>query len=155
MEKMETNRRLRDWEAFDRIELEVVPRYKTSDLSGDEWRTSVAIRFFFKGNLVYETSFTSMQSALMMLPSVWLKAQEPISMEVVRLEKKYCDQPGCQQQDSLVKRFLKRVASNEGWLPDKDMFAYFRRFCAKHLERGDCALEDSDRNYEVDPKELS
>lgn len=152
--KMESHRRCRDWEAFDKIELEVVPRYKTSELSGDEWRTGIAIRFFHKGHLVHEDFRTGMRYAIMMLADIWLKAQEPISDEVIELEKVYCDQPGCREKWTAV-RFLKRLAVNEGWLDTSDsIFRHFRKFCATHLKRGDCGLEDADRNYEPPPEEL-
>jgi hypothetical protein len=152
----ETNRRTRDWEAFDEIKLKVVPRYKTSELSGDEWRTGVAIEFYFKGHLVHEDWFTSMRAALMMLLSVWIRAQEPIPDQVIELERKLCDQPGCTSSFT-KKRYLKRLACNEGWL-DKtvmDSFHHFRKFCARHLKRGDCGLEDNDDNYTDTPYEVS
>lgn len=155
MPKMETHRRCRDWEAFDKIELEMVPRYKTSEMSGDEWRTGVAIRFYHKGHLVLEDGTCDMQAAILMLGSVWVRAQEPITDEVIRLEGRYCDQPGCRQPWSF-KRFLKRIAVREGWLdPENTSFRYFRKFCTDHLKRGDCGLEDADRNYEPDLQELS
>lgn len=148
--KLETHRRCRDWEAFDKIELEVVPRYKTSEMSGDEWRTGVAIRFFHKGHLVHEDFRTGMQYAIMMLADIWVKAQEPIPEEVIQIEQDRCDQPGCKKSWGF-KRFLKRIATNEGWLdPENTSFRYFRRFCADHLKRGDCGLEDNDQNYELE-----
>jgi hypothetical protein len=148
--RMETHRRCRDWEAFDKIELEVVPRYKTSGLSGDEWRTGVAIRFFHKGHLVHEDFRTRMEYAIMMLGDIWVKAQEPIPEKVIRVELEHCDQPGCKNL-WIGKRFLKRIAAREGWLdPENTSFRYFRRFCDKHLKRGDCGLEDADRNYELE-----
>lgn len=33
-----------DWELFDRMEFQVVPRYKTSGLSGNEWRYHVSVK---------------------------------------------------------------------------------------------------------------
>ncbi len=48
------HKRLRDFESFDEIRLKVVPRYKTSGLSGDEWRTGVLIEFMFKGQVIEE-----------------------------------------------------------------------------------------------------
>lgn len=144
------NRRCRDWEAFDKIELVVVPRYKTSEMSGDEWRTGIAIKFWFKGYMVHETFFTGMRAALMMLSSVWLEASSPISDEVRKLEKEFCDQPGCSEKP--VHRYLlKRLATNEGWLEKRGSSQYYRKFCDRHKMRGDCGLEDSDANYEKGP----
>gem|GEM_PF-6705725 len=39
-----------DAQAFDEIRIVTVPRYKTSGLSGDEWRISAMIQFFAKVN---------------------------------------------------------------------------------------------------------
>lgn len=148
--KSEYNRRLRDWEPFDKIELKVVPRYKQSEMSGDEWRTGINLTFWFKGQMVQEAFFNTMKGAIMMLPAIWLQAQGPIVAKVLELEDKYCAQPGCPNgaSSSLLKRFLKRLATNEGWL-DKDMTVcrYYRKFCDQHERRGDCGLEDNDQNY--------
>ena len=152
---MESNRRCRDWEAFDKIELEVVPRYKTSELSGDEWRTGVAIRFFHKGHLVHEDFKTRMRYAILMLGDMWVRAQEPIPDKVIEREMECCDQPGCSEPWT-VRRFLKRLATNEGWLAEENStFRFFRKFCQKHERRGDCGLEDADRNYVPAPEDLS
>lgn len=145
-------RRVRDWEPFDRIELTVVPRYKTSGISGDEWRTGVLINFWFKGNKVNEEFFTSMRAAIMFLPSLWIQCQEPILESVLNVEERYCDQPSCSNLHNNRKRYLKRIAANEGWLesPKLDL-GYHRMFCDEHSQRGDCGLEDADCNYSDEP----
>lgn len=144
------HRRTRDWVAFDHIELKVVPRYKTSGLSGDEWRTSVVLRFYFKGLQVHERSFSTMDAALLMLGREWIEQQEPISTAVIDREDKLCDQPSCCNK-WVAKYRLKRLTDTNGhWLDMKDQYgAYYRKFCAVHLRRGDCSREDSDGNYVV------
>lgn len=140
-----------DWEAFDRIELEVVPRYKTSGMSGDEWRTSVLVRFYFKGEVVHERSYSAMKYALMMLGHEWVTKQEPIPSEVIEIEKTRCDQAGC-SAEAVAKYVLKKEYSARGELLDSTglpSWKHYRQFCQKHCERGDCGMEDQDDNYEV------
>lgn len=87
----EYRKRLPKFEAFDEIAMKVVPRFKTSGLSGDEWRTSVSVAFKFKGIVVYETSFRDMEAALLMMGSEWVRAQEPIPDAVIDLERERCE----------------------------------------------------------------
>lgn len=143
------HRRCKDFASFDRIELVVTPRYKTSGLSGDEWRTGVVVKFHFKGEVVHETFFTSMRYAVMLLGAEWTKAQEPIPMAVIKLEKAKCDQPGC-HRDAVARFKLKRLTSDCGeYLDPADQhLEYYRKFCKRHLRRGDCGREDADDNYE-------
>jgi len=142
------HKRLKDFESFDKITFEVVPRYKTSGLSGDEWRQHVQVNFWFKGEVVHEAGFGNMRSALMMVGAEWLRAQEPIPEKVIKLEESgVCDQPSCARMAE--GRFLiKRETSQQGDFIEQNTFKNFRRFCKKHLRRGDCSREDSDDNYE-------
>ena len=41
-----------DAQAFDEVRIVTVPRYKRSDLSGDEWRISAEIQFYRNGVLI-------------------------------------------------------------------------------------------------------
>lgn len=144
--------RHRSFHAFDRIDMGVVTRYKTSGMSGDEWRISVVAKFYFKGEVVHEESFHDMKSALMMLPSRWICAQEPIPMRVIELEEKKCDQPGCPCDAEIVYRLKKKYSDRGELLDQTDGLAAWeqtRQFCGVHARRGDCALEDADSNYEV------
>lgn len=149
-EKRLWHKRLNDFESFDRIELAVVPRYKTSGMSGDEWRQHIAIRFFFKGELVHESGANNMRNALMLLPGEWIKAQEPIPQWIIDMENSgLCDQPSCPNQAE--GRFLiKRETSERGaWLDPSESQYHdsYRQFCKRHLRRGDCGREDADDNY--------
>lgn len=144
------HRRLPEFESFDRIELQVVPRYKTSGMSGDEWRQHVSVKFYFKGEVVHETGWNGMRNALALLPGEWIRAQEPIPNRVIALEHEgKCDQPSCAEQ--AVGRFkLKRLTADNGDYLDmsEQHLSYYRQFCRKHLRRGDCGREDADDNYE-------
>ncbi len=147
----EWHRRHPDFESFDHIELKVVPRYKTSGLSGDEWRTSVNVKFYFKGEMVHEQHFRDMRTALMLMPRAWIVTQEPIPERIIKLEEVKCDQPGC-PNDAISKYLVKRLTSSRGEYLHEDESKhtrYIRRFCETHLCRGDCGREDSNDNYEV------
>lgn len=143
-------KRHRDFESFDKIELKVVPRYKTSEMSGDEWRTSVRVSFFFKDEKVHETSYSSMKYALLMLGHEWVTAQEPIPEKVIKIEEDACMQAGCSRK-AVSKYLIKELYSERGEKldPSDTTLSHYRQFCDLHLERGDCGLEDSDSNYEV------
>lgn len=142
------HKRLRDFESFDRITFEVKPRYKTSGLSGDEWRQHVEVTFWFKGEAVHHVGYRDMQAALMLAPGEWIRAQEPIPERVIELEKDACDQPSCPKK--AVGRFkLKRETARQGeWIETPDGFEHYRKFCAQHIRRGDSSREDCDENYE-------
>src|SRR3989304_10108915 len=59
-----------DDEWVDEIKLEVVPRYKESELSGDEWRVSTKISIFRKGHLLHEETCGDIDTASGMLYAV-------------------------------------------------------------------------------------
>lgn len=144
--------RHRHFEPYDRIELDVVPRFKSSGLSGDEWRTSVRVRFYFKGEVVHTTSFHNMQIALAMLPAEHIRQCEPIKERVIELEQheRRCDQPGCSAPSFAAFR-VRRLFSPGGDLLDaseqlpepKIMW-----FCLEHMERGNADREDCEKNLE-------
>lgn len=143
------HKRSDDWEPFDRITLEVVPRYKTSGMSGDEWRQHIQVNFYFKGQLVHEAGWRDMKTALMLLAGEFVKATCPIPSAVIEQEEKgLCDQPSC--QDRAVGRFELKRQYERGRLldPEEEKYSrYYRQFCERHLRRGDCSREDSDDNY--------
>ena len=141
------HKRLHYFEAFDTISLVVVPRFKTSGLSGDEWRQSVVAVYYFKGKLVHQASYRDMQNALMYLPHDWLEAQMPIPKEVLILEETTCDQPSCPNK-AVGRLKLKRETDSHGnWLVSEGEADQYRKFCLVHIERGDCSREDADENY--------
>jgi hypothetical protein len=146
------HKRLPNFEPFDRIELVVTPRYKTSQLSGDEWRTSVAVIFSFKGVVVHETAVRDMEAALLMLGAEWIRRQEGFPDAVVELDKERCDQPGCPEFATTTVLLKRETASDGSWLADKETpWRMFRKFCTEHAGRGDSSREDCDENYEPAP----
>jgi len=75
----------------------IVPRDKTSDLSGDEWRISVHTKLFRKGNLIYERSYHDFDSASANLP--WLLKTWHETNEAIRIDdNELCFQPGCSEK---------------------------------------------------------
>jgi hypothetical protein len=142
-----------DFAAFDRITLEIIPRYKTSGLSGDEWRQHVEVKFWFKGHEVHSFGSHDMEGAILLLGSEWLRQQSPIPNAVIKLEEDTCDQPSCVERP-VARYVLKELFSRSGEkldLADKHGATYYRKFCAKHGTRGDCGREDSDTNYTKEP----
>lgn len=151
-ERRLNHRRHHNWERYDHVELDVVPRYKTSGMSGDEWRTSIRARFYFKGLLVGEHSFgRNIERAISYLPHVMaIDSDNGIAQAVLDHEKVKCDQPGC-SADAVARFKLKRFTSERGEYlhPDENQFSdEYRQFCKQHLRRGDCGREDADDNYE-------
>jgi len=149
-----SHKRLPNWEPFDEVRMKVVPRLKTSELSGDEWRTAVAIELLHKGRVVVETHAANMRDAALMLGRELLEHSSPIPMEVLRIERGTCDQPGCGRPAD-VRMVLRELFSDRGDRldpSDQHGSTYYRQFCARHSGRGDCSREDCRANYE-EPEE--
>jgi len=141
------HRRLPEFEVYDEIRMKVVPRYKTSELSGDEWRQSIHIEFMFKGNIVGTEICRDMRTTIMLLGSYYLK-EFAIPKEILAVEKESCDQPSCPNK-AIGRLKLKRLTDDTGqWLDMKEQYGeYYRQFCPEHIHRGDCSREDADENY--------
>ena len=144
------HKRLPKFEPFDKITLEIVPRFKESELSGDEWRHSVRVSFWFKGGVVHTFTGSSMNDAILMLGHEWVNACSPISLKVISTEHIACDQPSCPELAQIT-MLIKRQFSEGGDLLDSDdnPLKKCRQFCSKHSTRGNASREDSDDNYEV------
>lgn len=149
------HKRHHDDEIIDEITFKVVPRYKTSGLSGNEWRLSTLVQLKWKGALLYERSYHRMEDAAAHLP--WLlrtfselSADElsPGGRALLRRRDGLCHQPGCSNTAISVYR-LKKEFSREGYYERVPTGDVLMAFCAVHARRGDCGLEDADRNYEV------
>jgi len=137
-----------DDEGVDRIIIELEPRYKESELSGDEWRVSAVAKFYRKGKLLFEKSTATMQWAMMMLPYWWLMIPESSPVPAYKVDELMCAQPGC-SNDAVVTYRLKEEYSKSGEGPLPKVFEHRRAFCPTHQTRGDCGLEDADTNYEM------
>jgi hypothetical protein len=155
MPKIASHRRHEDDEYIDSIKIDLVPRFKTSGLSGDEWRVSARVRFFRKGHLVWERAFSKLSTAVNALSWFWMVAGEGPPDEWHMLDKKtelgLCQQPGCSEPSVKRYRFKKvRDCPQSGHMKEPGpSFEYVTAFCARHAHRGDCGMEDADDNYEV------
>jgi hypothetical protein len=143
------HKRLPDWEPFDEISMRIIPRYKTSGLSGDEWRQHVEIEFKHKGEVVFVTGARDMEAASMMLGHHLQTQTCPIPERVIAIDRDKCDQPSC-TENAVGRYLIKQEFARDGMkLDSSDIYgAKYRQFCKKHARRGDCGREDSDRNYD-------
>ena len=142
----------KDAEGIDEITIKQTPRFKTSELSGDEWRTSALIVMKRKGVVVYERPVHTMEDAASFLS--WIFRVEAMENSKVPglfgAKVTECFQSGCSDPSKNVYR-LKEIYSSqgEGPLPKTEGFEYRRAFCEAHSHRGDSSFEDSDDNYEL------
>lgn len=158
--------RHKDDQYVDAVRIDTVPRYKQSDLSGDEWRVSGVIVLSRKGHVVYERAFSCVESAVKALPYVLMTFSEgadfkPLSDEV---ERSLCQQPGCAAKAEVTYRLkgyqIARDRSYRAVYSPEDLHegvvlanSYERQnpghiwFCARHAKRGDAGLQDADDNY--------
>jgi hypothetical protein len=140
-----------DWEPYDKVTIELVPRLKTSGMSGDEWRTGVKTILWHKGRPIVEDFRTNLRFAIANLAALIEGHSCPIDTKVIEIERHSCDQPSCTEPAVSVYK-LKEQFSDRGERlhPDEGSYAdHYRQFCARHLYRGDCGREDSDDNYVV------
>lgn len=134
-------------QAFDEVRIVTVPRWKESELSGDEWRISARIEFYLKGHLIGERSFGSVQSALRYGDWAAVEIGEGGGFKWPDVTA-ICDQEGCKEVATHKHRLKKRFR-NDG--SEKEMlWPEHRCFCERHRVRGDCGLDDADANYEVE-----
>lgn len=132
-----------DW--YDGIRIWTKPRYKTSGLSGDEWRVSIVVQVLRKERVLIEKSFGSLETALKWLP--WGLVEEG-NFGVSSFPPNLCDQPGCSEKATTFYK-LKEEYEKNGSKSEYQPGTAHRKFCARHAERGDCGREDADRNYEL------
>lgn len=132
---------------YDEVRLVTVPRYKTSPVSGDEWRISHAIQFVRKGRVIA----TSEDWDVMERIRVAIKKVAPADPAHLRGVGDICDQESCTEPATVVYK-LKMLYASDGKETDpyrEDHRPLIRKFCQDHSTRGDCALEDADDNYEL------
>ncbi len=131
----------------DEVRIVTVPRFKTSWRSGDEWRTSVRIEFWRKGNVIHTRTVGDLQAALMMVSGEYVRWGDEGILNP-DATKHLCFQPGCAER-AVSEYELKANYCREGHQSEPYQWSERRRFCQKHLRRGDCGLEDSDANYNI------
>lgn len=133
---------------FDEIKIKLIPRFKESDLSGDEWRTSARISFHRNGKEVYRAYYTTLDVAVYNLPHEYRQALDQ-AKGCYGGEDDYCDQEGCPETATNTFRVKKNFCKTCGKEEEGRDQIVIRKFCDEHKKRGDCALEDRDDNYEL------
>ena len=134
-----------DAQAFDEIRIVTVPRYKESEMSGDEWRISASVEFYRKGEVKHVSGpWRDVETAAKFLAYLHANACDE-GKAYYAGEGDFCDQEGCSAKATATYR-LKQRYCREGHASEPR--GDFRRFCDRHKTRGDCGLEDSDSNYD-------
>lgn len=144
-----TYKRHNDDEWYDEVKIDVVPRYKTSGMSGDEWRVSARIRIYRKGVLLKERYLSKMDYAVDFLKAtIHEMSDEGFDGDHAQFER-LCFQPSCKEPGVVEYRLIDEFYPSYGdKMPKREWRSDVRRrFCEKHALRGDCGLEDADRNY--------
>ena len=177
------------------LRLVIRERYKTSGLSGDEWRFSYlwqvlgsewtdldgpygrqdyainaffpafrtshqnwhndvcnSIQFMWKGRPLMEMSDDGKPMPLLHAIGCIHYAKSEAGMKYpteLRDNSNVCAQPGCAEAPVSLFRKIEDYYENIGKTKDYYQGDLYRRFCKKHLRRGDCGMDDADRNYEL------
>ncbi len=134
-----------DAQAFDRIEIETVPRWKDSELSGAEWRISSTTKFYRKGKLIHEEYAGDVAYGAYLVGARHITACDNALGYFGGIDD-LCDQEGCAEK-ATWKHTKKFDWCREGHKSTEPSNAY-RLFCERHERRGDCGLDDNDSNYE-------
>jgi len=143
-----------DAQPFDEIRLVTVPRYKTSGLSGNEWRIKINYQFFRKGKLIIEDcAGHDMDSAVKLLIWWYTKAIDD-ALGFFAGEGDICDQEGCSEKATVKLKTKKDHCYACGTAREWESTSY-RMFCDRHSKRGDCGINDADANYEKIDGEIS
>lgn len=137
----------------DEIRVVIRERYKASGLSGDEWRFHRVVQLYRKGALLGERPFNgSMQTVAGFVGLAYVEICEGPDFQRPK-DEHLCFQPGCRSEAvseyELIEEFGpqgQRLHPEEGMT---SRWSVRRKFCARHLKRGDCGREDCDRNYRV------
>jgi hypothetical protein len=138
-----------DAQAFDEVRITTIPRYKTSGLSGDEWRISAKIQFMRKGRVVHESGASTIEHACGFLMAEFYRAIDD-GKGYYAGEDDLCDQEGCSEQATVTYRVKKRFSRDNPFEWNEELKELtVRKFCARHSKRGDCGFDDADANYEL------
>lgn len=134
-----------DAQAFDEVRIVTVPRYKESEMSGDEWRISAKVQLFRKGRLIIEKQFSNVETACAHAAAVYSSAAGD-GHGFFGGEGDFCDQEGCPEKATVI---YQKIADycREGHRHDLGDRIKIRKFCNVHKHRGDCGLDDADSNY--------
>lgn len=142
-----------DAQAFDEIRIVTIPRYKSSGMSGDEWRISGEIQLMRKGKIVVSERMSNVENCAYALGLVLMRAKDDGHAFYGGGEDGTCDQEGCAEEATvfyrLKKEFCNKFRHDHSHEAIELKETKIRQFCERHSKRGDCGLEDSDDNYEL------
>ena len=134
---------------FDEVRIITIPRFKESELSGDEWRISAEIQLFKKGVVIETRQFRDVETATIYVASFYRDACDGAYGETNKVDEWSCDQEGCPEK--AIKRFkIKNSYCHR--CGEKSKFysgVNYLQFCEKHCDRGDGALLDNNDNLEL------
>lgn len=126
---------------FDAVVVQMIPRWKESELSGDEYRWTHYAKALRKGRVIAAAGGVDLFACVVnLLPQL----QTARGWGYLSVDE--CAQPGCADPPDVLLR-LKRQWSKDG-TKSSEFDNKVRAFCRQHLRRGDCGMDDNDDNYE-------
>lgn len=140
-----------DAQGFDEIRFVTIPRYKTSALSGNEWRVHVQMEFYRNGIKVHEEFGGHDMEKAMQFAAYRYSVAGDDGHAYFAGEDDFCDQEGCSNKATVTYK-LKKLFCVGGGNCGQEKHKYhdeIRMFCEEHKTRGNSDLEDADSNYEV------
>lgn len=133
-----------DKQRWDEVKIFTVERWKESEMSGDEYRISATAQLFYKGHMVKKFEFSTVDDAIRYLDGAIIYNHDGWDF----IDDSFlCDQENCRAIADVKYKRLDAWTSRG----DKETlynWNLYRVFCTPHKTRGDCALDDADRNYE-------
>ena len=136
-----------DAQPFDEIRLVTKPRFKTSGMSGDEWRISVVTEFYRNGNLIHTNDgHRNMEGAVRLLDHSYIEASDN-GHGYFASEDDYCDQEGCANKSTITYECVKECCGSCGEVKKPRFSIPIRQFCDEHKNRGNSNLDDMMEHY--------
>lgn len=142
---------------FDGVHIALQPRFKTSEVSGDEWRFSWRVWLVRKGVMLTELEYghgsdgtRDLERVLMWVAASLAKQRtdEEVANYHLATDGK-CANPGCTKEGVVLYKRIKHGCGHCGHRePCTHSWEHHIRFCMDHAIRGDASLDDSDDNYE-------
>ncbi len=139
------------YQQWDEIRIVTVPRYKTSMVSGCEWRTSQALLYYNKGEEIfrYDHYFYGIAESFQ---QIFEKHSGYDKKAFMYGKDDICDQESCLLKSTntyMLKKEVRHAKEVNPYDGSGDSRPLIRKFCDLHSKRGDCSLEDADDNYVI------
>jgi hypothetical protein len=141
-----------DSQGFDEVRITTVPRFKSSYLSGGQWRISGKVELMRKGRVVHEEYMGNVENCVKALSWFWMRAGDEGKAFYGGGENGTCDQEGCAEQATVFYRVKTKYCRTDPHNHPKkelDDELNIRQFCERHSKRGDSDFDDMDENYEL------